>query len=165
MPYPDLEDSLAFYIDDGDFCCWTAHQVLNNYFQFVSDNVVSYGSFYAPDSLFYVYNCISPLGCTYTFFCNRVNSNTDILENKLEGLKLNISPNPANENLLVSAVSEFKSTKILIVNPLGNVLFESSILNHSNSINIDISNFSSGLHFLIVHSPNMTTVHKILIQN
>lgn len=164
-PYIDPSDSIAFYIDDGQFCCWLAHMVLNNDSDFAATNVISDGTFYAPDSLYYYYNCLSPLGCVYLFYCNKLSTYTGINENPFLQNSIIIKPNPANNKLIISSEILLGNIKIQLQNALGATVFEKKSQNLNSAVALDISKIPNGIYFLSLNQEEQTKVYKIIIQH
>lgn len=68
-------------------------------------------------------------------------SNPDFISNNVS-----IYPNPAKNDLIILSQDNIHNKKYQIVNPLGRIITESYLDNHSNSININF--LQSGIYFL-----------------
>lgn len=75
--------------------------------------------------------------------------------------ELKVYPQPANDEILVNVNSKYNSYKILDI--FGNELnLNSQFLLNGDILNMDISNLSSGVYFLVLENPNTKDVVKFV---
>jgi hypothetical protein len=163
-PYPVLNDSLSFNIEDGQFCCWTANMVLQND-SFFLENGLTYGFFYAPDSLYYFNNCLSPLGCYYNFYCNKILPSVGIDESGFQKNDFSFYPNPANTKLFVTSKTNLTNVNVQLKNVLGQIILNEKYPYLDNSIELDVSKINNGIYFLNVIHGEQTKSFKVIIQH
>jgi hypothetical protein len=163
-PYPVLTDSLSFNIEDGQFCCWTANMVLQND-SFFLENSLCYGYFFAPDSLYYFYNCLSPLGCYINFYCNKILPPVGIDESGFQKNDFSFSPNPANTKLYVTSKTNLTNVNVQLKNVLGQIILNEKYPYLDNSIELDVSKINNGIYFLNVIHGEQTKSFKVIIQH
>ena len=162
-PYPVPLDSLAFIIDDGKFCCWTAHMVLNNNSVFIATNALSQGVFYAPDSLYYFHNCLSPLGCYYNFYCLKISSSIGLQEIKgLTGIQIN--PNPVSENFNLTFNKHYNLLNATLYNITGQKVFEKQFINPGTMFEINVSTYPRGIYLLKLSDELASKSFKVVLQ-
>jgi hypothetical protein len=164
-PYVDPLDTIGFYIDDGRFCCWLVHMVLNNDSFFVATNAVSYGNFIAPDSFYYFLNCLSPLGCYYNFYCTKILPSTGIEESGFQKNDFSFYPNPANTKLFITSKTNLTYLNVQLKNLVGQIIFEEKYPYLDNSIELDVSKINNGIYFLNVIHGEQTKSFKVIIQH
>lgn len=163
-PYADAFDSIGFFIDDGQFCCWSAHMILNNDSAFTATNVISEGVFYAPDSLYYTYNCLSPLGCVYLFHCNKISSPVGVMELKNTNELFSIFPNPSHDLLSVHMSTTLSMLKASIYNIFGQKIFERDFENIDASFEINVANHPRGIYFLKLNDGKNEKIFKVILE-
>lgn len=163
-PQIDLTDTIGFFIDDGQFCCWTAHMILNNDSAFTATNVISEGVFYAPDSLYYYYNCLSPLGCFYFFYCNKISSIVSINEFKNTNELFSIFPNPSNDILNVFFDKSYLKLNASIYNIVGQKVFEKNFENVNSSLKLNVANYPRGIYLLKLSDEKKEKIFKIILE-
>lgn len=79
-----------------------------------------------------------------------------------EGISFNVSPNPANESLKITANQVGNST-VTMVDVLGNVVLNESM---SGTKSIDISTFNNGIYFIRVESDGLKPkTRKVVIRH
>ena len=161
-PYPDNTDTIAFYIDDGQFCCWTAHEVLTNDSDFISNNVLSQGTFYQPDSLYYYYNCLSPLGCVYLFYCHKISSTTGKIENEFSKTSVTLSPNPTINALNLIFDHELHNLQVQIMNITGKQILDLNFPGNNKVIEINTSTLDNGIYFIMINHKKRTVIYKFV---
>lgn len=83
-----------------------------------------------------------------------------IEENSLEN-QINIYPNPANDYININNNSFQNLLKITIYNTIGQILYTKQNIT-SNNLQIDISNYKSGLLFIKIESNNQSIIYKLL---
>jgi hypothetical protein len=83
------------------------------------------------------------------------------VEDISSNLNFNISPNPAQNNIVVSGLNLNTST-IQITNALGEQLNSSNLVNKTSE-NIDISNLSNGIYFISIKNNYGTLTKKFVI--
>jgi hypothetical protein len=71
-----------------------------------------------------------------------------------------IVPNPATNNIAITAKSDF--SKVEIVNFLGQTVLSQS--NDSKESRVDVSNLTNGIYFVRITSDNGTSVQKFVKQ-
>ncbi|HNW69601.1 MAG TPA: T9SS type A sorting domain-containing protein [Bacteroidales bacterium] len=162
-PFLDPADTIAFTIDDGKYCCWDLHMVLINDSVFTATNAISDGKFYAPDSLYYNYNCLSPLGCFYYFNCHKVSSSVivEINESEFSDNLFNISPNPANDKLIIASKIFLRNTIVQLHNIVGEIVFENNFQNINTLVEIDVSRIKNGIYFLSLIQGQQVNIFKM----
>ena len=112
---------------------------------------------------------------TYRYFVSKDNGVTfddsiDIevsfsaeIENITPELSLGVSPNPASENLTVYT-NGIANTTVKIVDVLGNVVLEETVIKESKPINV--SKFRNGIYFVMVEAPNAKSIsRKVIIRH
>jgi len=72
-------------------------------------------------------------------------------------------PNPAASQIEISNY-EFEIEGVKIVNVFGAVVFQSTIINHPSTINLDVSSLTKGLYFISVLSNEIQTTQKFVKQ-
>jgi len=78
-------------------------------------------------------------------------------------LSLNVSPNPASENLTVYS-NGVENTSVKMVDVLGNVVLKETILEESKAI--DVTKYRNGIYFVIVEAPNARSIsRKVIIRH
>jgi len=116
-------------------------------------------------------------------FFNKVLSENQIQQNYKAGaytnfheenskLSLNIYPNPASNNVHIKVIplekfSSGERTRIVIVNNLGQILFEKIIQDPSlvNNYQLDVSNFPNGFYNVILKSDSQLKIKKFIIKH
>jgi hypothetical protein len=164
-PYVDPLDTIGFYIDDGRFCCWLVHMVLNNDSFFIATDAVSYGYFFAPDSFYYFLNCLSPLGCYYNFYCNKILPPIGIDESGFQKKDFSFSPNPANTKLFITSYTNMTNLNVQLKNVLGQIMHEKKYPYLDNSFELDVSKINNGIYFLNLIYGEKTKSFKVIIQH
>ena len=86
---------------------------------------------------------------TKSYFNDAINTN---FREEFEYSRVQISPNPVNNNLKIANISDIKY--VLIYNSRGQVVKE--LMVKSDEINMDISSLSSGSYILELHGENIT---------
>ena len=80
--------------------------------------------------------------------CDSLNYTISI-ENKSSSFE--IYPNPTTGKIKINNLSNYSSVKISIYNILGTL--SKKIIANENSIELDVSNFSSGIYFMVITTP------------
>lgn len=83
-----------------------------------------------------------------------------IEENSLEN-QINIYPNPANDYININDNSFQNLLNITIYNTIGQILYTKQNIT-SNNLQIDISNYNSGLLFIKIESNKQSIIYKLL---
>lgn len=73
---------------------------------------------------------------------------------------VNVSPNPANENVNIS-LGTIENSSIRILDVLGKTIYTENNANGTKSI--DVSNFKNGVYFVMIEVPGMKTITRKLI--
>ncbi len=88
---------------------------------------------------------------------------TAVVENKLTSSKLNVYPNPANNNITIETISgSFNESEISVYNLLGAKVYSKSLL-PSKKIQLELNGLESGVYYLSVNSSDIKEVRKIII--
>lgn len=82
-----------------------------------------------------------------------------IEENSFEN-QINIYPNPANDFINIASKNQLSPLKITIYNTIGQTLYTKQN-STSNNLQIDISNYNSGLLFIKIESFNQSIIYKL----
>lgn len=78
--------------------------------------------------------------------------------------KVLIAPNPTNGNVTISfSDKEFDKSGIIILDILGQIIQQIDEVNHTESVNIDLSNHPSGLYFIKVFTKEGIITKKIVL--
>lgn len=86
---------------------------------------------------------------------------TQIVQNEeINNNVISVYPNPAKTNVVVSSNSLMN--QVLLINIIGQVVLE--LTPNSNSVNIDLSKFNSGVYFLRVTNANTQQTRKIIVE-
>ena len=97
-------------------------------------------------------NCVDTSAC-YPF--------TLLYRNKQNHAReIKIYPNPVNSNLTI-ACTPISTTKILIRNSLGRILFQQDYRNITNA-NLNVEFLSSGIYFIEINGEGNTYIHKVI---
>jgi hypothetical protein len=88
-------------------------------------------------------------------------------EKKTVKIDFSISPNPADDNLVINYSCENNSiTSLKICNTLGISVYESAHINNignNNSININTGNLAQGIYFVTIKAGNKTETKKFVV--
>ncbi len=118
-------------------------------------NCINYLSYYLVDDV-----CIS----TDSTLCNggidALPCTVSIEENSFEN-QINIYPNPAKDFINIANENYQNPLNITIYNTLGQVLYTKRN-STSDNLQIDISNYNTGLLFIKIESPNQSIIYKLL---
>jgi len=87
-----------------------------------------------------------------------------ISENNLNEVKVSISPNPANENVVIRS-ENIMMNSYRIYNVLGTLITERKNITPTNNIYLDVVNYSKGIYFIRVYGKNEELITKKLIVN
>lgn len=116
-------------------------------------------------------------------FYNKVLSNNQIQQNYKAGaynnfheeksnLSLNVYPNPASYNVNINVIplekfSSGEKTSFVIVNNLGQILFEKIVEDPSliSNYNIDISGYPNGIYNVILKSDSQVNLKKFIVKH
>ena len=82
-----------------------------------------------------------------------------IEENSFEN-QISIYPNPANDFINITNATQLSPLTISIYNTIGQILYTQQNSN-SNNLQIDISNYNSGLLFIKIESFNQSIIYKL----
>lgn len=106
--------------------------------------------------------CVS----TDSLYCNggidALPCNVSINENIYES-QINIYPNPANNSINISTNNYQTPLNISIYNTIGQQLYVKQNI-YSDNLQMDISNYSTGLLFIKIESNNQQFTYKLLKQ-
>jgi len=94
-----------------------------------------------------------------------ISGTLSVTDNELTGISF--YPNPTSEKVNISFNSNHgNSYQVKLINSLGQVVheIEKTSLNGSNTISLDVSNFSVGLYFIKIEVDNLSTIKKLLIK-
>ncbi len=96
----------------------------------------------------------------------QIDSEIGSLDKVIDLKEISIYPNPFEDELVLSLESLNSDLNLVIVNTLGNKVFETKIneLSKSNTITINTSEFESGIYIILVHN-NTESWTKKLIKN
>ncbi|PJB13912.1 MAG: hypothetical protein CO118_11270 [Flavobacteriales bacterium CG_4_9_14_3_um_filter_32_8] len=83
-----------------------------------------------------------------------------VAKNSFEN-QINIYPNPANDFINITNENQLPPLTITIYNTIGQTLYTQQNSN-SNNLQIDISNYNSGLLFIKIESFNQSIIYKLL---
>ena len=111
----------------------------NNNYQFIDPSPLSGGN-----------NGVSYYRLRQTDYDGKITYSQTVSVTMKQVKKLTIYPNPARENLQLTAGSLQKETSVEIIDVSGRVILKFQILNPQSPINIDISSLSHGMYFLKV---------------
>jgi len=93
--------------------------------------------------------------------------NTEMLVNEFaaEGMKINIYPNPAIDNITIEAEFKNPGTYILEIFNVQNMLFETRhITTQKYKEEFNVSNLQAGIYFIRIHNNEMYHISKMIIQ-
>ncbi|MBK6985650.1 MAG: T9SS type A sorting domain-containing protein [Bacteroidetes bacterium] len=79
-----------------------------------------------------------------------------------DDLKFSVWPNPTNGKITIEVSNYSMGTKLEIVNTLGQVVFNSEVLNYTNEF--DFSSMNSGIYFVKLHHNGNVSTTKIVKQ-
>lgn len=163
--YPDVNDSLSFFIDDTIACCWHPNFLIFNDTSFINiPGGLDYGFYWLPDSLWIFRNCLSPTGCFYYYSCNKIISTN--IEVELYNFDfVSVFPNPAKDRLYISTLSFCKNFKLEFFNILGEKILDKNIHNLNSSMELDVSQIKNGIYFLLLDQGEKKKFFKIIIQH
>ncbi|MGV6860596.1 MAG: T9SS type A sorting domain-containing protein [Putridiphycobacter sp.] len=100
---------------------------------------------------------ITKNNCTETSACTAVNS-LNTMENEIEN-KVNIYPNPGNENVNILLNL---SSSVSIIDLNGKVVFVEN--NTSNNISLNVSDWEAGVYFVQVINENGVSTQKLIVK-
>jgi len=85
-------------------------------------------------------------------------------DTSLNEVKISISPNPANENVVIRSENTMMNS-YKIYNILGKLITERTNFSPTNNIYLDVVNYPNGIYFISVYGENKEIVTKKLIVN
>jgi len=111
----------------------------------------------------------------YTFF-DETNSNDSVsvyfqyncgkasIANIINEVKLSAYPNPAKNNITIDYfINNANNTFLRVYNIAGEIMYEKALQSGSNKINIDLSNWNTGIYMYSIHRNKHTYISKKLI--
>ncbi len=99
--------------------------------------------------------CISPLSAPYTY-------STVNIEDHLQNQQYSIYPNPTKNSIFITLSEELKAQKIILFDALGQVVFQQKVGISEHAINIEMSDFSKGLYYIVIESDSSRSVTKVV---
>jgi len=103
-------------------------------------------------------------GCTDTIIKSVVVTNSSSISENNQLTNFNVFPNPSNGLFNIQLKSNELSSKITVMNLLGEVILAKDLVQTSNGkfeLQIDLSNYPNGIYLIDLTSENQTVVRKI----
>lgn len=87
------------------------------------------------------------------------------LKENNESSSISVFPNPAKGKVNLKLEASIKSLDLYLINSLKEKIYNKKIKNPTDMIEIDLSNFPSGIYYLLCQTDKTTFIKKILIEN
>ena len=138
--------------DGGSGVTWVASQ----------NEFVATGN-YQNNATFGTYSLTCPAGATYASYILRLPGFYTGIENFQSNFDDLIYPNPATGFVHINITNVEDAESLMLLNPLGQVVFEMSISDNQNDLTIDVSKFPSGIYTAKINSADSFTTCKVQV--
>ncbi len=106
-------------------------------------------------------------GCGDATLSLTINVSSSVGFGELQGMSLNVYPNPATDNIRIALTSEENETvNIKIANAIGTIILEQNDVNVNgrNLTKIDATSFAEGVYMVIIESDKGRAIQRVVVR-